>query len=70
MLQAAALRGSRPTAKYFTRRPNGRPPEVRVTQGPRQEIVIERTGDPDPADLQPFLDALRARAQAAAGGAP
>lgn len=61
LLQAAARRDRRQTAeaKYFTRRPNGHSVGVRVTQGSRREWIIERTGEPDADDLQPFFDALR-----------
>jgi len=71
LLQAAAWRGSRHTAevKYFTRRPNGRPAGVHVSQGSRQEWIIERIGDPDASDLQPFFDALCLRAKAVGGQA-
>jgi hypothetical protein len=71
LLQAAARRGPRQTAeaKYFTRRPNGHAAGVRVTQGTRQEWIIERTGEPDAGDLEPFFDTLRSRVQAA-GVAP
>jgi hypothetical protein len=70
LLQAAARRGIRQTAeaKYFTRRPNGHPTGVRVTQGSRREWIIERTGEPDVTDLQPFFDALRSRVRAVGGG--
>jgi TIR domain len=70
LVQAAARRGRKTAeAKYFTRRPNGHPAGVRVTQGTRLEWIIERTGEADVADLQPFFDALRSRAQAAGGPA-
>jgi TIR domain len=66
LLQAAARRDLRQTAeaKYFTRRANGHPASVRVTQGARQELIIERTGEPDARDLQPFFEALGSRVQA------
>ncbi|MGD0014002.1 MAG: toll/interleukin-1 receptor domain-containing protein [Bryobacteraceae bacterium] len=69
LLQAAALRGDRfvPEAWYFTRRTNGGAPGVRSTQGPRRQLIIERVGEPDVTDLQPFLDALRSRLEAAGG---
>ncbi|HEY6342462.1 MAG TPA: toll/interleukin-1 receptor domain-containing protein [Bryobacteraceae bacterium] len=69
LLQAAARRQTA-EAKYFTRSPNGHPAGVRVTQGSRQEWIIERTGEPDVSDLQPFFDALRSRVQAVGGTAP
>ena len=72
MLQAAALRGTGRVAeaRYITRKINGRPPGVTTRQGPRQEWIIERTGDPNLEDLEPFLKSLRGVLQArAAGGA-
>jgi hypothetical protein len=70
LLQAAARRDRQTAeARYFTRKPNGHPAGLRVTQGPRHEWIIERTGDLDVSDLQPFFDALRARVQAAGGPA-
>jgi hypothetical protein len=73
LLQAAARRATqrvpRPTAeaRYFTRRPNGDAAGVRVTQGPRQEWIIERTGQPQIDDLQPFFEALQAKVSAVGG---
>jgi hypothetical protein len=66
LVQAAARRDLRQTAeaKYFTRRADGHPASVRVTQGTRQELIIERTGEPDAGDLQPFFEALRSRVKA------
>jgi len=69
LLKAAARRSRRPTAeaKYFTRRTNGHSPVVRVTLGARHEWIIERTGEFDVKDLEPFFDALRSGAKAAGG---
>jgi hypothetical protein len=69
LLQAAARRDRRPIAeaKYFTHRANGRSPGVRVTVGARKEWIIERTGEPDVNDLEPFFDALRSHEKAAGG---
>jgi len=69
LLQAAARRGLRQPAeaKYFTRRANGQPASVRVTQGTRQEWIIERTGEPNAGDLQPFFEALGSRVRAVGG---
>jgi len=68
LLQAAARPGRQTVeAKYFTRGPNGQSDPVRVTRGSRQEWIIERIGEPDAEDLQPFFDALRARAMVAGG---
>ena len=63
LLQAAARRDRRTTteAKYYTRRANGGSPGVHVTVGPRHELIIERIGEPDVNDLEPFFDALRSR---------
>jgi hypothetical protein len=71
LLQADAFRSLRRTveAKYFIRRSSADPAGVRVTQGARQEWIIERTGEPDAGDLQPFFDALRLRRHAAGGAA-
>lgn len=70
LLQAAA----RPDrwsveAKYFTHGANGHSAPLTVTRGLRQELVIERIGEPNPEDLQPFFDALRSKAKAAGGNA-
>jgi hypothetical protein len=69
LLQAAALRGNRsvPEAWYFTTRANGGPVDVHIRQGPRHEWVIERTGEPNVDDLQPFFNALKSRVKAAGG---
>lgn len=69
LLQAAARRDRRSTAvaKYFTRRANGHPPELHVTLGPRKEWIIERTGEPDVNDLEPFFEALRSSGKAMGG---
>jgi len=68
LLQAAALSGRKAVeAKYFTRRANGEPGSPAVRRGARQELVIERSGDPDIEDLKPFFDMLPLRAQAAGG---
>jgi hypothetical protein len=68
LLQAAARPGRQTVeAKYFTRGANGQSDPVRVTRGSRQEWIIERIGEPDIEDLQPFLDTLRSRAMAAGG---
>jgi hypothetical protein len=58
LLQGAALRRlPRPEAWYFVR--SGAPPDVRVAQDPqRPQWTITRTGDLNPADLQPFSDAF------------
>jgi hypothetical protein len=62
LLQAAARPGRQTVeAKYFTHCPNGQAAGVRVTRGSRQEWVIERVGEPDAEDLQPFFEALRSR---------
>jgi TIR domain len=58
-----------PVARYFTQRANGKPPEVRVQEEQPGQWRIERTGDADVGDLQPFFNALRSRGDAAAGGA-
>jgi len=69
LLQAAALRASRDVAEawYETRRPDGRPEGVRAVQGSRLEWRIERIGEPNVEDLQPFLDALQTRVRSASG---
>ena len=69
LLQAAARCDRRSTAeaKYFTRRANGRPSGVRVTLGARKEWIIERTGEPDVNDLEPFFEALRSSGKAMGG---
>jgi hypothetical protein len=68
LLQAAARPGRQTVeARYFTHSPNGQPAGVRVTQGARQEWLIDRVGEPDPDDLQPFFDALRSRVMSAGG---
>jgi TIR domain len=68
LLQAAARPGRRTVeAKYFTHSPNGQGEPVRVTRGSRQEWIIERTGEPDIEDLQPFFDTLHSRIIAAGG---
>jgi hypothetical protein len=69
LLQAAARRGLRqtPEVKYFMRRSNGQTPSLRVTEGTRHELIIERTGEPDAGDLQPFFDALSSFRRAAGG---
>ncbi len=69
LLQAAAQRDRRKTAeaKYFVRKPNGHPVGVRTFYGPRQELIIERTGELDISDLQDFFDALPSRMQSASG---
>jgi hypothetical protein len=68
LLQAAARPGRQTVeAKYFTHSPNGQAAGVRVTRGARQEWVIDRVGEPDPEDLQPFFEALRSRVMAAGG---
>jgi hypothetical protein len=70
LLQAAARPGRQTIeAKYFTHRPNGQAAGVRVTRGARQEWVIERTGEPDAEDLQPFFEALRSRVMPTGGNA-
>lgn len=71
LLQAAARRDRRSIAeaKYFTRRANGSPPGVCVTLGPRNEWIIERIGEPDVNDLEPFFKALRSRGNAMGGSA-
>jgi hypothetical protein len=64
LLQSAARRRDRADAKYFIKRANGDPGGVRVIQGTQQELIIERTGEPDPLnDLKPFFDILRSRMQ-------
>ena len=70
LLQAAA----RPDhwsveAKYFALTSNGHSEPLRISTGSRQELVIERIGEPNPEDLQPFFDALRSKAKAAGGNA-
>ena len=69
LLQAAARRDRRPTAeaKYFARRANGHPPGVRMTEGKRRELIIERTGEVDVNDLQPFFDVLGSKAMGVSG---
>jgi hypothetical protein len=68
LLQAAALSGRKAVeAKYFTRRANGQPASPIVRRGARQELVIERSGDPNIEDLKPFFDMLPLRTQAAGG---
>ncbi len=68
LLQAAALSGRRAVeAKYFTRRANGQPGSPVVRRGERQELVIERSGEPDIEDLKPFFDMLPLRALPARG---
>lgn len=68
LLQAAARPGRKTVeAKYFARRSNGQAARVRVTRGAREEWVIERFGEPDAEDLQPFFDALRSRVMPAGG---
>ena len=70
LLQAAARPGRHSIeAKYFTRSPNGQSDAVRVSRGSRQEWIIERSGEPDIEDLQPFFDTLRSRVIAARGNA-
>jgi hypothetical protein len=70
LLQAAAQPGRQTVeAKYFTHGPNGQAAGVRVTRGSRQEWVIDRVGEPDAEDLQPFFEALRSRVMAAGGNA-
>ena len=70
LLQAAARPDRRTVeAKYFTHSPNGQSGPVRVTRGSRQEWIIERTGEPDAEDLQPFFEALRTRVMVAEGNA-
>jgi TIR domain-containing protein len=60
LLQAAALRERPiPEAKYFTRKSNGHPAGVNSRQGPRHEWIIERSGEPNIDDLEPFVNALR-----------
>jgi len=70
LLQAAALRGSGRVAeaKYITRKINGHLAGVTRKQGSRQEWIIERTGDPNVDDLEPFLDALRSLVHAVTPG--
>jgi hypothetical protein len=69
LLQTVARRRDIAEAKYFVKRANGDPAGVRELRGTRQELVIERVGDPDPLnDLQPFFDILRSRMQAAGAG--
>jgi hypothetical protein len=68
LLQAAARHGRQTVeARYFTHRPNGQAAGVRVTRGSRQEWVIDRVGEPDPEDLQPFFEALRSHVMGAEG---
>lgn len=69
LLQAAARRDRRSTAeaKYITRRANGHPPGIRVTIGARKEWIIERTGEPDVNDLEPFFKVLRSSGKAMGG---
>jgi hypothetical protein len=70
LLQAAAQPGRQTVeAKYFTHGPNGQAAGVRVTRGSRQEWVIDRVGEPDAEDLQPFFEALRSRVMATGGNA-
>ena len=66
LLQGAALRHNRPIAeaRYFTRRTNGGLPEVHREKTERGTWIIERIGDPDVGDLDPFLDVLRTQAKA------
>lgn len=70
LLQTAARRDRRTAeARYITRKANGHPVGVRVTQGARREWIIERTGEVDVDDLQPFFDALGSLVRAAGGQA-
>jgi TIR domain len=73
LLQAAALRGSVPVAeaKYITRKVNGSLAGVTTRHGQRRELIIERTGEPNVDDLEPFLSDLRklVQARAAVGSA-
>jgi hypothetical protein len=70
LLQTTALRGDRfvAEAQYFIRRVNGEAPSVRAKQGPRNEWIIERTGEPNVEDLRPFIEALRSNVKAAREG--
>jgi hypothetical protein len=69
LLQASARRRDGAEAKYFVKPANGDPSGVRVVQGTRQELIIERVGEPDPLnDLKPFFEALRSRMQAEGAG--
>ncbi len=68
LVQAAALRQTA-EARYSTRKPNGHPAGLLVSRGTRQEWIIERIGEPDINDLQPFFEALGSRVKTAGGGA-
>ena len=66
LIQASARRGRQTAeARYFTRKANGQPAGIRVTQGARGEWIIEREGEPDVNDLQPFFEALPVRVKTA-----
>jgi TIR domain-containing protein len=69
LLQAAARRARRDVAEawYITHRPNGHPSGVHAIQGSRREWIIERTGEPNVDDLQPFFDALQTSVKAVEG---